>query len=297
MPLADGQRPAPGTPTVSAQVDAWRAAATAAAATRDQEFSTSRFAAEVARIEQSEGPARRAEFLRAMLAALLDTHRPRIAALRLPDAVKALIGNEYARIERQIASAPERRFDLRLHSLRCDFRIVAFNRIPAGVEHFEVGGVPRSLLWKGGGAQAAPLLALFARAGGVKPFYVGHLAHGIPPRAFLLVYNERSLAEWQRNVAASLQMNPHIRGFIASGWFYDPQLASVSPHLAFIREGSMAHGAVLARVGPTEGAIKYALARSPERQRLYDGGEYLPTSHAVIWTREAMLKWAGLAEG
>ena len=28
-----------------------------------------------------------------------------------------------------------------------------------------------------------------------------------------------------------------------------------------------------------------------------DGGEYLPTSHAVIWTREAMLKWAGLAEG
>ena len=295
IPHAEGQRRAPGLPTLAAHVDAWRTAAAAAAATRDREFSASRFAAEVARVEQTEGPARRAEFLRAMLAALLELHRPHIATLRLPDTVKALIGKEYARIERLIASAPDRRFDLGLHSLRCDFRIVAFNRIPAGVEHFEVGGVPRSLLWKGGGAQAAPLLALFARAGGVKPFYVGHLAHGIPPRAFLLVYNERAQAEWQRNVAASLQMNPHIRGFIASGWFYDPQLAAVSPHLAFLGEGSVAHGAVLARVGPTEGAIKYALTRSPERQRLYDGGKYLPTSHAVIWTREAMLKWAGLA--
>ena len=295
IPHAEGQRRAPGLPTLAAHVDAWRTAAAAAAATRDREFAASRFAAEVARVEQTEGPARRAEFLRAMLAALLELHRPHIATLRLPDTVKALIGKEYARIERLIASAPDRRFDLGLHSLRCDFRIVAFNRIPAGVEHFEVGGVPRSLLWKGGGAQAAPLLALFARAGGVKPFYVGHLAHGIPPRAFLLVYNERAQAEWQRNVAASLQMNPHIRGFIASGWFYDPQLASVSPHLAFLGEGSVAHGAVLARVGPTEGAIKYALTRSPERQRLYDGGKYLPTSHAVIWTREAMLKWAGLA--
>ena len=295
IPHAEGQRRAPGLPTLAAHVDAWRTAAAAAAATRDREFSASRFAAVVARVEQTEGPARRAEFLRAMLAALLELHRPHIATLRLPDTVKALIGKEYARIERLIASAPDRRFDLGLHSLRCDFRIVAFNRIPAGVEHFEVGGVPRSLLWKGGGAQAAPLLALFARAGGVKPFYVGHLAHGIPPRAFLLVYNERAQAEWQRNVAASLQMNPHIRGFIASGWFYDPQLASVSPHLAFLGEGSVAHGAVLARVGPTEGAIKYALTRSPERQRLYDGGKYLPTSHAVIWTREAMLKWAGLA--
>jgi len=56
----------------------------------------------------------------------------------------------------------------------------------------------------------------------------------------------------------------------------------------------LAHGAVLAHVGPTEGAIRYALAHAPDRRRLYDEGKYVPTSHAVIWTRDAMLKWAGL---
>jgi hypothetical protein len=273
----------------------WVAAASDAARQRDRGFVASRFAAEVARIDAADGAARRAAFLRETLRGLIEINRPAIDGLSLPPSVKQLIAKEYARIEKLIATAPDDRFDLGLHSLRCDFRIVAFNRIPTGIEHIEVGGVPRSLVWKGGLGQAARLLALFARAGGAAPFYVGHLAHGIPPRAFLLVYNERSQAEWQRNVALCLQMNPHIRGFIATSWFYDPQLASVSPHLDFLRAGSLAHGAVLIRAGATEGSTKYALARSPERQKLYDEGKYVPTSHAVIWTREAMMKWAGLA--
>ena len=273
----------------------WVAAAADAARQRDRGFVASPFAAEVARVEAAEGPERRAAFLREALHGLIEINRPAIDGLSLPESVRRLIAKEYARIDTMIATAPDDRFDLGLHSLRCDFRIVAFNRIPTGIEHIEIGGVPRSLVWKGGVGQAARLLALFARAGGTAPFYVGHLAHGIPPRAFLLVYNERSQAEWQRNVALCLQMNPHVRGFIATSWFYDPQLASVSPHLSFLRAGSLAHGAVLVRAGSTEGSIKYALARSPERQKLYDEGKYVPTSHAVIWTRDAMLKWAGLA--
>lgn len=273
----------------------WIAAASEAARQRDRGFVSSPFAAEVARLAAVEGAQRRAAFLREMLGELIDRNRPAIAGLSLPETVKQLIAKEYARIEKMIATAPDDRFDLGLHSLRCDFRIVSFNRVPTGIEHIEVGGVPRSLIWKGGARQAVRLLALFARARGVAPFYVGHLAHGIPPHAFLLVYNERSQAEWQRNVALCLQMNPHIRGFIATSWFYDPQLASVSPHLNFLRAGSLANGAVLVRAGSTEGSIKYALARSPERQKLYDEGKYMPTSHAVIWTREAMLKWAELA--
>jgi hypothetical protein len=270
-------------------------AASQAARLRDAGFLASPFAAEVARIDAAEGPDRRAALLRETLRALIEINRPAIAGLSLPETVKQLVGKEYERIEHAIASAPDDRFDLARHGCRCDFRIVAFNRIPVGVEHIEVGGVPRNLLWKDGPGQTARLLALFARAGGVKPFYVGHLAHGIPPRAFLLVYNHRALESWHRNVAACLQMNPHIRGFIATGWFYDPQLARVSPHMAFLRSGSLAHGAVSACMGPTEGALKNALVRSPKRQRLYDEGKYVPSGHAVIWTREAMLQWAGLA--
>jgi hypothetical protein len=273
---------------------AWIEAATLASKQRDRGFLASPFMAEAARIELAEGPARRAAFLRDALRALIDSHRPRIAGLRLPPTVKGLIEKEYARIERALERAPDDHFDLRHHSMRCDFRIVGFGRTPLGVEHMEVGGVPRSLLWKGGLGQVARLARLFVQAGGPKPFYVGHLTHGIKPHAFLLAYNEKTQEFWHRNVAECLQMNPHIRGFLATSWLYDPQLAQVSPHLAFLRTGSLAHGAVLAHVGPTEGAIRYALAHSPERQRLYDEGKYVPKSHAVIWTRDAMLDWAGL---
>ena len=272
----------------------WIEAATEASRQRDRGFLASPFAAEAARIESAAGPEQRAAFLRSTLRALMDIHRPEIAGLRLPSTVRGLIEKEYSRIDRKLANAPDSDFDLRIHSVRCDFRIVGFGRTPVGVEHIEVGGVPRSLLWKGGARQAVRLASLFLRAGGPTPFYVGHLTHGIKPHAFLLAYNEKTQEFWHRNVAECLQMNPHIRGFLATSWLYDPQLARVSPHLGFLREGSLAHGAVLAHVGPTEGAIKYALAHAPDRQRLYDSGKYVPTSHAVIWSRDAMLAWAGL---
>jgi hypothetical protein len=275
-------------------VASWTPAAATASALRDRGFAQSPFAQEVARLERAEGPDRRAEFLRGVLTALVVQHRPRIEGLRLPASVKRLIEREYVRIEKNLATAPGDALDLGIHSMRCDFRIVAFGRIPTGVEHIEIGGLPRALVWKGGGKQALQMLALLARAGGARPFYVGHLTHGIKPHAFLMAYTPDTQAAWQRNVAACLQMNPHLRGFLASSWLYDPQLARVSPHLSFLREGSLAHGAVLAHIGPTEGAIKNALARSPERQRLYEAGEYVPTSYAVVWTRQAMLKWAGL---
>jgi hypothetical protein len=272
----------------------WLDAATHASQQRDRGFLASPFMAEVRRLEAAEGPAQRAAFLRDTLRALIERHQPRIAALRLPPTVKTLIEKEYARIVRNLAKADDSVFDLGHHSLRCDFRIVGFGRTPVGVEHIEVGGVPRSLLWKGGLAQAIRVGNLFLRAGGPTPFYVGHLTHGIKPHAFLLAYNTKTQEFWHRNVAECLQMNPHIRGFLATSWLYDPQLAHVSPHLAFLREGSLAHGAVLAHVGPTEGAVRYALAHAPDRRRLYDEGKYVPTSHAVIWTRDAMLTWAGL---
>jgi hypothetical protein len=284
---------APLTAMVGA-IASWTPAAATASALRDRGFVKSPFAQEVARLERAEGPDRRAAFLRGVLAALVLQHRPRIEGLRLPASVKRLIEREYVRIEKNLAKAPDDVFDLRIHSMRCDFRIVAFGRLPMGVEHIEVGGVPRSLVWKGGGRQALRMLTLLARAGGARPFYVGHLTHGIKPHTFLMAYSLAAQEAWQRNVAACLHMNPHIRGFLATSWLYDPQLSRVSPYLAFLREGSLAHGAMLAHVGPTEGSIKYALARSPERQRLYDAGEYVPTSYAVVWTRQAMLEWAGL---
>ena len=86
---------------------------------------------------------------------------------------------------------------------------------------------------------------------------------------------------------------PPRRGLIATSWWYDPQLAQVAPHLAFVREGSLAHGPIQLRGGQTEGATKMALANSPVRQQLHTEGRYVPTSYAMLWTRQALIAWAG----
>ncbi len=277
---------------MSTQLAHWIEAAGAAAALRDRQFHESAFAAEAARVAAAGGPAQRARFLRDVLAALVETHRPRIAGLNLPDSVKRLIEREYARIDKNLVKGSDDSFDLQHHTMRCDFRIVAFGRVPVGVEHIELGGVPRSLLWKGGARQALQVAGAVLQAGGAAPFYSAHLTHGVKPWAFLMAYNADTLAVWQRNVAECLRMNPGVRGLIASSWWYDPQIRTVAPHLAFLTEGSLAHGAILARTGPTEGSKKNALAHSPERQALHAAGRYDPTSYSVIWTRDALISWA-----
>jgi hypothetical protein len=278
--------------STESRVVTWAPAAATAAAGRDRAFYGSPFALEASRLEREEGAARRAEFLRGVLALLLEQHKPLIEGLAVPQAVKQLVEREYRRIERLLSKGGDDAFDLRHHTMRCDFRIVAFGRIPAGIEHIELGGVPRSLVWTGDVKQALQVGSALLRAGGATPFYSAHLTHGIKPWAFLMAYNSETQAVWHRNVAECLVMNPGVRGLIASSWWYDPQMASVAPHLEFLTRDSLAHGAVLARVGPTEGSTNNALAHSPERQRLYANGTYRPVSYSVIWTREALIRWA-----
>jgi hypothetical protein len=282
---------------LAGDIAAWTDAAAEASGARDRGFLASAFTAEAARLEREQGVAARALFLRGALQALIARDRPRIATLNLPPAVKALVEKEYRRIESDIATAGDAHFDLASHSMRCDFRIVGFGRIPVGVHHIEIGGVPRRLLWSGGAAQAWRAAILLARAGGRAPFYVSHFSHGIKPHAFLMVYTPDALVTWHRNVAECLRINPHIRGLLATSWWYDPQLARVAPHLAFLREGSLAHGAIQLRSGSTEGAQKFAIANSVDRQRMYASGEYVPVSYAMLWTRGALLQWADSQPG
>jgi hypothetical protein len=253
---------------------------------------SSPFFAESKRIESSAGVAARADFLRGVLARLIDAGRPRIERTRYPPAVHQRTHAEFDRIERQLVRAAHDHLDLESQSLRCDFRIAGFGRIPIGVEHLELGGVPRRLAWSGGLAQSGRVLTAFVRAGGWKPYYVAHLATGIKPWAFLMAYNPETQISWQRVAADCLRLNPHVRGVLATSWWYDPRVAEVAPHLAFLRANSLAHGAVSLRAGEHDNARKHALANSPERQALHSAGKYVPENYGMLWTRKALLDWA-----
>jgi len=277
--------------------ESWITAAARAAEGRDRDFVSSPFAAEVARVQRDQGVAGRAAFLRGVLRVLAERGRPGIATLVVPDAVKVLIEREYQRIEKDFETASDEHYDLGRHDMRCDFRIVGFGRLPMGTGDIEVGGVPRHLLWSGGAAQAWWTAALLTRAGGREPFYVAHFTHRIGRATFVRAFNLETLAQSHLNVAGCMRMNPHIRGFLATSWWYDPQLARVAPHLNFLREGSLSHGAVLLRSGATAGARKLALTRSKTRQQAFDAGEYVPTNYSVVWPRETLIAWADSVDG
>jgi hypothetical protein len=252
----------------------WVKAAVEAARGRDHGFQSSPFAAEAARLERERGAASRAGFLRQALRGVIAESRPQIASLPVPDEVKANFRTEFERIEKETSTA------------------TGFGRIPMRFGHIEVGGVPRRHLIRGGVAQALSLGSLLASVGGHAPFYVSHFTHTISPLAFLLLASPERVVEGLRTVGECLKLNPHIRGLLATSWWYDPQLTQVAPHLAYLRETSVAHGALLVRAGRTDGAVKMALANSPQRQRLYDEGRYFPESYALVWSRQSLLKLA-----
>ena len=93
-------------------------------------------------------------------------------------------------------------------------------------------------------------------------------------------------------MSANAEANPDIEARWRPVGGTNPQLEQVAPHLAYLRKTSVAHGALLLRAGRTAGALKMALANSPQRQRLYDAGQYVPESYALVWSRQSLLDLA-----
>jgi hypothetical protein len=131
--------------------------------------------------------------------------------------------------------------------------------------------------------------------------YAGDLLRGRPVAPWLRAHTEpRWLEDWNeagwdevyRQCARLLRSRSQLLGLAATAWFYDPQLAGISPHLCYCRERLVDRGAIVMRVGTSDFDIASATARSPTRRKLYDAGKYVPVSYTLLWPRERLLRWA-----
>jgi hypothetical protein len=93
-------------------------------------------------------------------------------------------------------------------------------------------------------------------------------------------------------IAEVLERNPPVRGVVGVAWFYDPELVRVSPHLSYIRQTPLKHGAFLVRMTTEPHDIENALARSLARKKLHARGDYSPACYLLAWPRRALLAWA-----
>jgi hypothetical protein len=122
---------------------------------------------------------------------------------------------------------------------------------------------------------------------GFRPAFFTHLTICRPVHAL----TRHEALQSYRLIAEALVLQPHIKGMITASWFHSPDTFTVSPHLGWLNEVFLEHGAVVATIGAAEPDCG-VFTRSPERRRAFDDGRFHPTIGLIVWPREEMLAWA-----
>lgn len=211
----------------------------------------------------------------------------RLPSVPVCDAVKALFCEEVALWTRLDADAADE-FRVGTSRFEAACKTASLRRFPAGQFDWEVGGLPLSYLLR-----VSPLSlprALYvaaARLKGRAPIFFAHL--GYRRRGAPLSEVEANKSYYR--MARSLEQQPAVKGLVASSWLRSPDTGKVSPHLAWLNRVFEENGGFVAVMGPAD-PESGVLLRSATRRRLYERGEFKPTTGLVIWPRDAMIRWA-----
>jgi hypothetical protein len=124
--------------------------------------------------------------------------------------------------------------------------------------------------------------------GGFAPALFPHVgAH--PKKSRLLVEKEVDKSFYR--MAQSIELQPEMKGLVASSWLHSPDTHRVSPHLAWLNKTFQNNGAFICVMGAAS-VDSGVFHRSPERRKLYDAGQFKPTTGLILWPRRNMLEWA-----
>lgn len=209
--------------------------------------------------------------------------------LPVDDEVKDRLLNQFLYV-----CAPDREMDSLLNPRHYGFRVMCkfmlLERFPAGQSDWEISGFPRSWLAKLPARDLSKALnCVFLRAGGRRPFFESHTAF----RRELPILTAEDERKTFRLLAASMRLQPAIRGYLAASWFMDPKLSEVSPHLAWFSDWlkeCQAFGAVWTNIGEAPRDAGF-LVGDRHRRKLYETGRWKPLQGLLIWERRDLLRW------
>lgn len=159
--------------------------------------------------------------------------------------------------------------------------------IPCGVEMFEVNSaLARSTLWTSGIAGGVAFARAWLAMGGHQPFLAGHW-----DRRRIRDFSVEGYRRMYRVAADLLEARPEFVGIGGRSWWFDPELKTISPELAFLREETETAGAYFIPAPTDEVMTAQALSFSRVRRLAYGEGRYTPRSYMWIWPRAAVLAW------
>jgi hypothetical protein len=168
-------------------------------------------------------------------------------------------------------------------------KMATLRRFAAGQFDWERSGFPRSWLprvrpW----SELIGLLAMIAAEWhAFGPAFFAHMPAAFP----VFALREGEVLKSYYRMAQAMELQPQIKGLIASAWLHSPATFEVSPHLAWLNSVFARNGALMATMGPAPLDCG-VLAQSVERQRAFNDGRFKPTIGLVVWSRRDMLAWA-----
>ncbi len=105
-------------------------------------------------------------------------------------------------------------------------------------------------------------------------------------------FSAEGFVRCHHRLAALMRARPDLAGVYGASWLYDPQVAHVSPGLAFVRRTAEDGSGRLLRLHADPVQTAYAVARSPARRRLVESGAYQPVCYGMYWRREVLIDWS-----
>lgn len=133
--------------------------------------------------------------------------------------------------------------------------------------------------------QSWRFIRLLQQLGGRVGYYQTHVHLPLLP-----AFDHNGWKHAYQLIAQMLKQYPSIKGVFSVSWLRDPQLAEISPHLAYLNQGLIELGAQAFYCGiDTSGD---ALVKSRHRQQLFQQGKYQPQRVLLIWPKAALLRWA-----
>ena len=209
--------------------------------------------------------------------------------LPVADEVKDRLLNQFLYV-----CAPDREMAVLLNPRHYGFRVMCkfmlLERFPAGQSDWEISGFPCSWLARMPVRDVPKALnCVFLRAGGRYPFFETHTAF----RRELPILTEEDERHTFRLLAASMRLQPKIRGYLAAAWLMDPKLSEVSPHLAWLSDWYQEceeFGAVSTNLGEAPRDAGF-LVGDRHRRGLYETGHWKPLQGLLIWERRDLLRW------
>lgn len=167
-----------------------------------------------------------------------------------------------------------------------DLAVASLKIKPAGPLIIERSGIPRKIATSGGMRQFFSFLKMTMMQRSLSPYYEIH--HYTPLTEH---FTEQGWHDAYRIIARMLHETPDCLGLLGGSWFYDPEVARISPHLGYLRDFPALHGAKFYRGWHSEDSTHCATLTSKKRKSLYAKGEYNPISYVMIWQRDAILTW------